>query len=108
VHVSVYPDVLEGSRCTFNSDGLLIGGSNSIGVVVNPHESGFVLVYTTFAVSTLPIRAVAPENPPIPESLQKNRYAMPRNPVSGAPILAVPRLNLLCSGLFQKLNEIGN
>ena len=31
------------------------------------------------------------------ESLQKTRYAMSRNPRNGAAILAVPRLNLLCS-----------
>src|SRR3989442_2975581 len=31
------------------------------------------------------------------ESLQKTRYATSRNPRNGAAILAVPRLNLLCS-----------
>src|SRR5206468_11580771 len=32
-----------------------------------------------------------------PESLQKTRYATSRNPRNGAAILAVSRLNLLCS-----------
>src|SRR5437667_2141566 len=47
-------------------------------------------------------RQIGPCRPPRkssrpPESLQKTRYATSRNPRNGAAILAVPRLNLLCS-----------
>src|SRR2546425_13293435 len=39
-----------------------------------------------------------PKKSPRPlKSLQKTRYATSRNPRNGAAILAVPRLNLLCS-----------
>ena len=37
------------------------------------------------------------------ESLQKTRSATSRNPRNGAAILAVPRLNLLCSNQWQPL-----
>src|SRR5437773_4468008 len=43
-----------------------------------------------------------PENRPVPpESSQKTRYGTSRNPRNGAAILAVPRLNLLCSMLLS-------
>jgi hypothetical protein len=38
---------------------------------------------------------------PPPKSLQKTRYPTSRNPRNGPAILAVPRLNLLCSTLSQ-------
>jgi len=36
-----------------------------------------------------------------PRSFQKRRYATSRNPLNGAAILAVPRLNPLCSFAFS-------
>src|SRR5947208_12343991 len=37
-----------------------------------------------------------------PRSFQKRRYATSRNPLNGAAILAVPRLNPLCSDLMSR------
>src|SRR5437867_9562705 len=45
---------------------------------------------TTLEFSCRPPR----ENRPVP---QENPFATSRNPLNGAPILAAPRLNLLCS-----------
>src|SRR5947207_14400940 len=66
--------------------------------LIEPRSNGIAVKPAGCPPKTLEFSCRPPRKSSRPlESLQKTRYATSRNPRNGAAILAVPRLNLLCS-----------